>query len=124
MCHFLVIFTACFVSKLQNVYVEMVVHCLCLSNIFMMHNSLHIEITGCSALCEELTCLAGHPQIQRWWTRHSVTLKGIVGVFEVFLNILTHLSLQKSQIAQYSLLTRHYFRMMYARTFKVSINSR
>jgi hypothetical protein len=49
-----------------------------------MHNSLHIEITDCSALSKELTCLAGCLQMQRWWTHHSLALKGIVGVLDVF----------------------------------------
>ena len=84
MCHFSIIFTACFFSKLQNVYVEMVVHSLCLRNTFVLPSSVHIERTDCSALCKELTCLTFRCRDGGLFARETVTLKGIVGVFAVF----------------------------------------
>lgn len=77
-------FYCMFFSKLQNVYVEMVVHSLCLRNRFVMP-SVHIERTDCSALCKELTCLAFFRYRDGGlFNGKTVTLKGIVGVFAVF----------------------------------------
>jgi len=74
-------FTAYFCSKLQNVYVEMVVHSLCLRNTFVMPSSVHIERTDCSAFCKELTCLAFFRcRDGGLFSGKTLTLKGIVGV--------------------------------------------
>jgi hypothetical protein len=73
-----------------------------------MHNSIHVERNDHSALYNEWACLA----FFRWtdgglFTEKIVTLKGIVGIFGVFREVLTHVSLQKSHLAQQLFLTSY-----------------